>query len=294
MSVYDIVTERVIQQMQSGVIPWQKPWTGTSSGAISRATGRPYSLVNQFLLGKPGEYVTFKQCNDEGGKVKKGSKSGVVVFWKVIQKDRVDADGEVIRDDKGVPRVKTFPLLQYYRVFHIDDCEGLDPKWTKDVVESERAKVDEDAQKVFDDYISREKIGFNHVRGSAAFYSPSRDVIGMPLVGQFSDTGKYYSTLFHEAVHSTGHKSRLNRLDDKGFSWEQDYSKEELVAEIGAAVMLNMVGMENKSTIKNNVAYIQNWIKVLQNDTKMIIAAASEAEKAVNMIRGEVSENAGS
>lgn len=120
-NVYQIVTDRILEELEKGVIPWQKPWTGTRSGAYSRSTGRAYSLLNQFLLGKPGEYLTFKQAQEAGGHVRKGEKASVAVFWKQIQVDDTDADGNEIK--------KTIPVLKYYNVFHIDQCEGIEPKY---------------------------------------------------------------------------------------------------------------------------------------------------------------------
>ena len=130
MDIYAAVTDRIIAELESGIIPWNRPWSGVSEGAIRRSNGKPYSLINQLLLGKPGEYLTFKQCKDEGGKVKKGAKSKMVVFWKVLHREKKDAGGNVIRDENGLPVDDPIPMLRYYNVFHIDDCEGIQPKYT--------------------------------------------------------------------------------------------------------------------------------------------------------------------
>ena len=116
MDIYAAVTDRIIVQMEQGIIPWHKPWVAAGN-CISHATGKPYSLLNQMLLGKSGEYVTFKQCQEEGGKVKKGEKASMVVFWKWIEE--MDPETEEVRQ---------IPFLRYYNVFHIDQCEGLTPK----------------------------------------------------------------------------------------------------------------------------------------------------------------------
>ena len=112
MDIYAEVTSRIISQMEQGIIPWQKPWVA-SGQAISRSTGKAYSLLNQMLLGRGGEYVTFKQCQQEGGKVKKGEKASMVVFWKFIE-----------QEDEETGEKKQVPFLRYYNVFHIDQCEG--------------------------------------------------------------------------------------------------------------------------------------------------------------------------
>lgn len=196
-SVYGMVTERIIEQLEKGVIPWQKPWTGIRSGAYNRVSKKSYSLLNQMLLKHKGEYATFKQWQDLGGHVRKGEKSEIVVFWK----------------------------------------------------------------------------------------------IQLPLFEQFTDASEYYSTAFHESVHSTMKESRCNRAEEtKGklvAFGSADYSKEELVAEIGSASLMNIIGIETSKSFRNSSAYIQNWLSVLKNNVKFIISASSKAEKAVDYILGE-------
>ena len=116
------------------------------------------------------------------------------------------------------------------------------------------------------------------------FYRPSTDEIVLPLRKQFVSTAEYYSTVFHEISHSTGHPSRLNRLNRAAFFGTEEYSKEELCAEITSAALVNHCGMESTSSFRNNTAYIQNWLSVLQGDKRFIVSAAGKAEKAVNLI----------
>ena len=284
--IYSEITDRIIHELEQGIIPWNKPWTGTRDGAISRATGKPYSLLNQMLLGKPGEYLTFKQAQELGGHVKKGAKSKMVVFWKFIQKEKTDKDGKPIRDANGLPVSDNIPFLRYYNVFHIDDVEGVEPKW-KDEPLNDEIKPDEAAQNVLDDYLNREGIKLVSEKGNRAYYSPMIDEIHLPLIEQFSKIAEYYSTAFHEVTHSTGHPKRLNRIDmgiGSAMFGSEEYSKEELVAEIGAASILHELGMETDSSFKNSAAYVQSWIKALKNDKRMIVSAAGKAEKAMNMI----------
>ena len=127
--LYTEISNRIIEQLEQGVIPWRKPWSGARSGAISHATGRPYSLLNQMMLDRPGEYLTFNQIQSEGGKIKKGSKSRIVVFWKVQPREKKDADGNTVTDADGSPVIEGLPVLRYFQVFHIDDCEGIAPRW---------------------------------------------------------------------------------------------------------------------------------------------------------------------
>lgn len=287
--IYEAVTARIIEQLEQGIIPWKKPWAGMRDGAISYSTGKPYSLLNQIMLMKTGEYATFKQIEAAGGKVKKGAKAKMVVFWKLYRKEQTDASGAVVCGDDGKPLEKVVPVLRYYNVFHVeDDCENIAPKWTKAapcVVEPI-----ETAEKVAADYLDREHLPLFHEKGNSAYYSPSRDEIHLPLVEQFLETAEYYSTAFHEMVHSTGHAKRLNRFTGAAASasfGSEEYSKEELVAEIGAAAILHRIGIETPSSFKNSAAYIQSWLKALRDDKKMIVGAAGRADKAAAYILGE-------
>lgn len=272
MDIYSEVTTRIIAQMEEGVIPWQKPWVANGK-AISRSTGKPYSLLNQMLLGRPGEYLTFKQCQEAGGKVKKGEKASMVVFWKFIE-----------QEDEETGEVKEVPFLRYYNVFHIDQCEGITAKHTTETAFPDGAATLEAAQEIIYDYLGREGVKLSHEEGDRAFYRPATDEVVLPICKQFISTAEYYSTVFHELTHSTGHPNRLNRLSKPSFFGTEDYSKEELVAEIGAAALVNHVGLETTSSLRNNAAYLQNWLKVLKDDKRFIVSAAGRAEKAVNLI----------
>lgn len=288
MDIYAEVTDRIIKELESGIIPWNRPWTGVAVGAIRRSNGKPYSLINQLLLNKPGEYLTFAQCKREGGRIKKGAKSRMVVFWKVIHKEKTNANGEIIRDENGMPVDKPIPMLRYYSVFHIDDCEGIEPKYTDGNLPVTASPADE-AEKIIADYASRAALKIEHGKQNEAYYSPGRHLVSLPLVEQFEDTAEYYSTTFHELTHSTGHKSLLNRFvetDGIAAFGSESYSKEELIAEIGACGILHQLGMETKKSFRNNAAYIQSWLKALKNDKKLIISAASRADKAIRLILG--------
>ena len=283
--LYSEISDRIISELEKGVIPWNKPWAGVTSGAISHATGRPYSLLNQMLLTEPGEYITFNQCKQEGGSVKKGSKAKTVVFWKVLPREKKDASGAIVKDKDGNPVIEGIPVLRYFQVFHISECEGIAPKWENKLPAT--ATPDERAENILLDYIRRENIRFEQVIDDRAYYSPSRDLIHLPIREQFAATAEYYSTAFHESAHSTGHKTRLNRFEPgvgAAMFGSESYSKEELVAEISAATILHEIDMETPSSFKNSAAYIQSWLRALKNDKRLIISAAARAEKAVKMI----------
>ena len=272
MDIYAEITNRIVSEMESGLIPWQKPWVA-SGGCVSYATGKPYSLLNQMLLGRPGEYATFKQIQTAGGYVKKGQKASMVVFWKWIE-----------QEDEETGEKKEIPFLRYYNVFHIDQCEGLMPKHSKPLPQT--ANADQKAESIICDYLKTSGVKLNHEQGDRAFYRPSDDSITLPLLAQFREAAEYYSTAFHEMIHSTGHMSRLNRLEKTAFFGTEAYSKEELVAEIGASALVNVAGLETANSFRNNTAYVQNWLTVLKNDKRFIVSASGKAEKAVNMILG--------
>ena len=279
-SVYEMVTERIINQLEKGIVPWRKPWTGIKGGAYNRISKKSYSLLNQMLLKHEGEYATYNQWESLGGHVRKGEKSEIVVFWKIQPIEETKED--------GTKETKQVPILRYFNVFHISQVEGVEPL-TKDDLKS--IEPIEKAESVLHDYWSREGIEVKHIGGDEAYYSPSRDLIRLPLFDQFTDANEYYSTAFHESVHSTMKESRCNRAEDRkgklvAFG-SNDYSKEELIAEIGSASLMNIIGIETGKTFQNSTAYIQSWLSVLKNDVKFIVSASSKAEKAVNYILNE-------
>ena len=280
-SVYEMVTERIIEQLKNGIIPWEKPWTGIKSGAYNRISKKSYSLLNQMLLKHDGEYATFKQWQDLGGHVRKGEKSEIVVFWKIQSVETENED--------GTKEVKQIPLLRYFNVFHISQVDGVEPLQADDIKEIEPI---EHADSILHDYWTREGITVEHVASDKAYYSPALDIIHLPLFEQFKEANEYYSTAFHESVHSTMKESRCNRAEerkDKLVAFGSgEYSKEELVAELGSASLMNIIGIETKRSFRNSSAYIQNWLSVLQNDVKFIVSASSKAEKAVKYILNEL------
>lgn len=276
-NVYEMVTERIIAELEKGVIPWEKPWTGVRAGAYNRISKKPYSLINQMMLKHTGEYATFKQWSDLGGHIQKGEKSEIIVFWKILDKEETNPD-------TGEKEVQKIPMLRYYNVFHISQVEGVKP------LEQPFTEVEpiEEADRIITDYITRENISFTECASNEAYYSPSRDAVVVPMKEQYKLINEYYGTTFHELTHSTGHKNRLDRLQTGAVAafGTETYSKEELVAEIGSASIMNLLGIETTNSFRNSTAYIQNWLQVLKNDNRFIVSAAGKAEKAVNYIIG--------
>ena len=288
-NVYQMVTDRIIAQMEKGIIPWHKPWHGIRSNnpaewAINYDSRKAYSLLNQFLLGEAGEYLTFAQIQKHGGRIIKGEKSKMVVFYTQLVKENPDK-----LDENGNPKVERIPVLRYYNVWHIKQTEGIESKTEASAPVESTIKPEEAADAIVDGYMT----SANHPKlivkmSDEAFYRPSTDEVVVPQMNQYTDVAEYYSTLFHELTHSTGHTSRCARkgITDLAAFGGHEYSKEELVAEIGAAMLVNEAAIPAERAFRNSVAYLQSWLRALKNDNKMIVWAASQAEKAVKYILG--------
>ncbi|MBQ3760975.1 MAG: ArdC family protein [Clostridia bacterium] len=171
--VYQLVTDRIPDQLSKGTVPWHCPWACSGAGAISYSTGKPYSLLNQLLLGRPGEYITFNQAKALGGSVRKGEKSRFVVFWKLLE-----------GKDKDTDEIRIIPILRYYNVFHINQCENIQPRWriseTENTDPGSTLHPDDKAEHVILDYIDRSGVIFKPCRSDKAYYSPSTDTIVIP------------------------------------------------------------------------------------------------------------------
>lgn len=272
--VYDIVTQRITDEMAKGNIPWVKPWN-TAGIYACNYQGRQYQGMNFFLMNLISFpipiFLTFKQVTKLGGKVKKGASSYPVFFWNWIEK--VNAQGGK----------EKFPIFRYYNVFNIDDTENVElPAWFKKVQAKEANNVidiNQACESIIANYKGKPEITHG---GARAFYSPTADRIAMPMRNTFNSTESYYATLFHECGHSTGHTSRLNRkeLNDAAYFGSHEYSKEELVAELTASFLCAEARIDNTAIIQNSAAYIQSWMKALKNDPKLFVSAAGKAQKA--------------
>ena len=272
--IYQMITDLIVQRLEAGVIPWQMPWK--TNGAMPRnlISKKAYRGFNfWYLLSFNFEnpwFLTFNQIKDLGGSIIKGSKSFQVVFFKMREYTKDGVTEEV-------------PMLRYYRIFHIDSVEGIDPAKipAEETHDHEFDAIGEcDRLVEFWEDSPHIELGSNK-----ACYIPLLDEVQMPNPRTFYKDEQYYSVLFHELTHSTGHQSRINRhakFPDHTFG-SKDYSKEELVAELGAAYLCGICGIQN-STIDLSAAYIQSWLKKLKNDNKFFIQAASDAQKAVDYI----------
>jgi antirestriction protein ArdC len=272
MNVYQIITERIIDSLSNGVVPWRRPWhTDAPRNLVSN---REYRGVNVLVLqASPYEspyWLTFNQARNLGGTVRKGERGTPVVFWKVSSEDR---------DERDEPE-KRF-VLRYFTVFNVAQCDGIEAPTGA-------------ARPAFDPIDACDRIVFrfdpgpriDH-RGSQACYVPGLDEVWMPRREAFTSPPEYYSTLFHELVHSTGASHRLARkgvVDRTSFA-SHTYSQEELVAECGAAFLCNEGGIST-ATLANSAAYIASWSRLLRSEPRWIVHAAAQASKAADLILG--------
>lgn len=271
--VYALVTNRIIEQLEKGVVPWKQPWTeaGLPQNLITR---KPYRGINTMLLASYNYhrnfFLSFKQVTELGGKVIKGEKAHLVVFWNWVEKT-----------DESSGETNKIPFLRYYFVFNVSQCEGI-PEDKIPVIEKREHSPIELCEQVVASMPQCPPIQFLQQR---AFYQPFQDFINMPKKETFECAEEYYGTLFHELVHPTGHQSRLNRksLIEMSEFGSNAYSFEELIAETGACYLTSHTGVASK-VFDNSVAYIQGWLSVFKSDPKFLIQASAQAQKAVDFI----------
>ena len=276
-SVYEIITDRIIKQLESGVAPWHKPWSAKLP--VNLISQKPYRGLNVLTLASQGYpsrfWLTFNQANKLGGTIRKGERSSPVIYWNVgEEREYTTRDGET--------RVSKPFLLRYSSVFNLSQTEGIDLPASA-LHEARTNNPIEDCEQIVAEMPNRPTLE----QSDRAWYAPSRDVVGMPSIGLFRSSEEYYSTLFHELTHSTGHKSRLGRdgFESVQAFGSESYSKEELIAECSAAMLCGVTGIENR-VIENSAAYLKTWIERLKGDSRLIVTAASAAQKAADYIQG--------
>jgi antirestriction protein ArdC len=273
VSVYEIITNQILAELEKGEVPWRKPWQSLPPANL--ITKKPYRGINVFLLGFAGYgsqfWITFNQARQLGGNIRKGAHGTKIIFWKCKTRETESADGE-IEERKSA-------FLRYYTVFNLEQTEGLSALLTLPpafpIESAEEIVKGMPNPPVFE-------------QDSRAAYIPSKDTVTMPSRTAFQSQAEYYSTLFHELVHSTGHTKRLAREGIEKIQpfGSEDYSKEELVAEMGSAMLCGAAGIE-QATISNSAAYLRGWIKRLKADSRLLISSARAAQEAADYIRGE-------
>ncbi len=282
---YQEVTDKIVNLLKDGVVPWHKPWSvagGEPQNLISR---KAYRGINPFMLNlmpyNSPFWLTFRQARKLGACVRKGEKGSPIWFWKFWtpgEKSRRPAETDT-RDERGIP------ILRRYHVFNVEQIDGLGdhvPELPSDE-RTEWQRIDA-AEAIVQAMPQRPKI--EHA-GRAAVYYPTTDLVRMPERDRFEDGESYFSTLYHELSHSTGHPSRLDR---KGCGLTRfgspAYSREELVAEMGAAFLSGQAGIEH-ATLEASAAYLDHWIAKLNGDPTLAVRAAGAAQKAADFILGQ-------
>lgn len=284
------VTDKIIQHLEQGVAPWRKPWNVGGLMPTSASSGKPYRGINSLLLSLEAEvcgyssnvWTTYKQAEAMGGSVKQGERGTVVIFFKMLKvEDKKKNDGSL----------KAIPLMRHFYVFNIDQTEGctlpvgIQPKQPL-VADAEILSV---IDEVWQGYKDRPTLSHG---GAQAYYDPAADRIQVPPIASFITTEAYCETLFHESIHSTGHKNRLDRFEKDGVPsvfGSENYAKEELVAELGAVMLMSSVGVTPPTA--NSAAYIKGWLRALKDDKNLLISAAQKAQKAVDLILGVTFDN---
>ncbi len=282
VDIYSQITSKIIEELEQGVRPWVKPWSG--GGEVMRPlrhNGEIYSGINVLILWMEAQtrgyvqptWMTFKQAKSLKASVKKGEQGARTVYSNRATKKEVLEDGEEVADN--------YWYLKQYTVFNIEQIEGLPDSYYG---KNEPIKRDIKRLKRVDDFVeltdARVKTG-----GFRAFYHPGSDYIQMPEVQYFKDSEAYASVLLHELTHWTGHRSRLER-SFKGSSFgSPEYAREKLIAELGAAYLCADLGVAPDGEVRaDHAGYIETWISVLREDKRAIFRAAAEAEKAVGFL----------
>lgn len=281
---YSEITDQIIALLEAGTAPWRKPWNAAGGMPRSLATGKGYRGINVFLLhmsavaqGFTSPYwATYRAIADRGGQVRKGEKGTMISFWKQY----VD-DNEI--DPKTGKPVRRF-VLRTYKVFNADQADNLAVPTTHTATKDHEPLAECEA--LITGYLKGGGPLVFHGHDQAA-YSPATDELRMPSLSTFDTAEEYYSTFFHELTHSTGHKDRLARPDLLSFGHfgDRHYSKEELVAEMGAAMLAGIAGIA-PVTLDNSAAYLASWLKVLRSDSKLVVQAAAQAQRAADLLQG--------
>jgi antirestriction protein ArdC len=283
MSTYDVITARIVQQLEAGTFPWRKPWGGKRHWPRNLVSGHHYRGINVFLLAcspySAPYWLTFKQAEEWGGHVRKAERGSPVVFWTKLEKI-----------DKDTGATVEIPLMRYYTVFNVAQCE---------LPERRIPIVDTSADRPFSPIAACESVvdgmqnrptirhGFD-----GASYVPSFDEVRMPDGARFTSSEGYYATLFHELGHATSHQSRLNRkgITESAAFGSDTYGREELVAEMAAAFLSGHCDIE-PAILENSASYIAGWLRAIRQDARLVVTAAAQAQKATDYILGKTWES---
>jgi antirestriction protein ArdC len=273
---YQQVTDRITAALERGTVPWHRPWS-VSQGRPMSIDGRPYNGINALLLGlseySDHRWGTFKTVQAHGGRVRKRERGTFVVFFKPLE----------IKDDSAPDGKRTVPMLRHFHVFNVEQCDGLNVEPLAAITHGVEPIAGADS--VLAGYSNAPTVAHG---GHRACYSRTADHVQMPMRERFETAESYYLTLWHELTHSTGHESRLTRGDLAEFErfGDASYSREELVAEIGSAMIAARAGVVAPD-IEQSAAYVAGWLRALRDDRRLVVSAASRAQNAADWILGE-------
>ena len=269
-TIYQEVTNSIIEQLENGAAPWIKPWSADSTADKNIVSQKPYAGINRLILGMSAMsqsfntpvWGSFKQWQALGASVKKGEKGTKIIFYSPITKE-----------NKATGDSETYNLIKAYFVFNASQVDGIE------IAPVSVPDIPFDSIYEAEQRIAKTGAVISH-GGDAAFYSPSHDKIQLPNKATFQDAGSYYATAFHELTHWTSAKTRLDRTLGTKFG-NPEYAFEELVAEMGAAFLCQDYRIKGEL---RHAGYIQHWLKACRSDDKAIFKASALAQKAANYI----------
>lgn len=276
------ITDLVIKQLEQGIVPWRKPWSGAGIAPTSLGSGKTYQGINTLILSIAGDdystplWLTYLEAQKRGGHVSKGEKATQIIKWSKYE-----------REDKATGQTIDGYFMRSYSVFNLDQTEGVEAPEREALIHREPVSVEAGVQTILNAYATKPEI--NHRAVDRAFYRPSDDTITLPLLEQFNSSAEYTATITHELIHSTGHKSRLDRHAEESGPCSfgsENYAKEELIAELGAQFLINATGINNLHEMENSASYLAGWLKALRSDTSLLVSASAKAQKASNYILG--------
>lgn len=280
MNIYETVTNRILQQLEAGVLPWRKSWTLGLPRNLT--TGKEYRGINILMLNSAGfaspYWLTYRQAQVLGGHVRKGERATPVVYWKWRTPEELQALAEKTGKENLAPCVPFNSV-----VFNLEQVEGIPQPDDAAAPPTSRLEI---ADQLLTVMPNRPEIV--HDSTADPVYSPHRDRVTLPHLSQFESAQEYYATLFHELSHSTGHPKRLDRFRSVEGDRFARYSFEELIAEFGAAFLCAFTGIHHPVSEELQASYIAGWAKVFQNDQRIIVRAASAAQRAADFVRGKV------
>jgi antirestriction protein ArdC len=279
--IYSQVNNHILAALEKGVIAWRRPWNGRLP--TNYDSGKQYRGVNILTLGlaemvrgySSPYWMTYRQSQKHGGHIRKGERATYIVFSERKVKEIQKEDGS--KEDRVMHFFRSFP------VFNWDQTEGVPRKEICTAMEPDRdiiAVCDRILSSMPNPPAYRES-------GSSAYYAPKKDLVNLPPMDSFKTTEGYVATKFHEYGHATGHESRLNRSGVMGMAsfGGEEYSFEELVAELTSAYLCARLGVNN--TLENSSAYVQHWLKALKDDKTMLMKSSGKATAAVEYILGK-------